>query len=269
MIDYVLKDRVGRLPQAVLHDIKIASMRIKLRTKRDDLALARSHLEKLTIQLIDAQEQERMSLARELHDELGQRLAVLKINLHRLRSFLNGQDALDVWTYADTEVVLLITQIRAISVSLRPPALDSLGLESAIRQLLERQFVNTGISCIFEYAGLPARLDPSIEITVYRIIQESITNIVRHANATRVVVEINGGETGDELELILRDNGSGFDAGTNMTAQPGGAGSGLLGMRERVELLGGIFNVETSKWQGTCVVASLLLKNKSIKDETD
>jgi signal transduction histidine kinase len=255
-IDYVLKDRLARLPQAVLQGVETARMRIKLRRKRENLALAHAHLEKLSVQLIDAQEQERKSLARELHDELGQRLTALNINLHHMRKFLSGQEATDAWQTADAEVALLIAQVRAMSVSLRPPALDYLGLESAIRLLLERHFANADTSCVLEYAGVPEKLAASIEITAYRIIQESITNVVRHANATRVVVEVNGGETADELEIVVRDNGRGFDAGSTS----GGMSSGLLGMRERVELLRGTLHVETAKENGTRIVASLPLK---------
>jgi signal transduction histidine kinase len=120
---------------------------------------------------------------------------------------------------------------------------------------------------VLEYAGVPGMLAPSIEITAYRIIQESITNVVRHANATRVVVEVNGGETGDELEVVVRDNGRGFDFDAYIVLQPGSMSSGLLGMSERVKLLGGIFNLEASIGIGTRIVATLPLK--SIRNGTD
>jgi len=245
---------------AAMQGLEIARMHIQLRIKRDDLALARTHLEELTIQLLNTQERERMSLARELHDELGQRLAAIKFNLHHLHGYLDSPVALTVWSTVDTEVISLIQQIRSISVALRPPELEYLGLESAIRQLLAQQFENTAINYIFEYAGLPAELSPSIEITVYRIVQESTTNIVRHANASRVVVEINGGETGDELELIVRDNGTGFNVSEKWMQRGGDGGNGLLGMKERVELLCGQFEIETSLEHGTRVAASFLLK---------
>lgn len=216
-----------------------------------------TNLEKMSSQLVHAQEQERISLARELHDELGQRLALLKIDLHHLRRFLTEPAAHAAWVAVDAAVVTLIAQIRVISVSLRPPSLDYLGLESALRQLLERQFASGDCSFVFEYAGLPARLAPPIEIAVYRIVQESITNVLRHAGATCVVVEVNGGETGRELELIIRDNGVGFeDDGVAGAARADGTGGGLLGMQERVELLGGTFQVESSINGGTRVIVA-------------
>ncbi|MEB0136495.1 histidine kinase [Actimicrobium sp. CCC2.4] len=217
-------------------------------------------LEKLSIQLIQAQEQERISLARELHDELGQRLALLKLNLHQLNRLLVMPQARTLWTSIDADVGTLITQIRVISVSLRPPVLDYLGLEAAIGQLLERQFASSTTSCGFDYAGVPAALAPSVEIALYRIVQECITNVVRHADASRVVVEVNGGESGHELELIIRDNGKGFDPATLAgSILPDGSRSGLPGMKERMALLGGSLVITTAPGQGTRIVASLAL----------
>lgn len=220
-----------------------------------------ANLEKMSSQLLHAQEQERISLARELHDELGQRLALLKIDLHHLRRFLAEPAARSAWEAIDAAVVTLIAQIRVISVSLRPPSLDYLGLESALRQLLERQFATGNCRCIFEYAGMPAKLMPSIEIAVYRIVQESITNIVRHANASCVVVEVNGGESGRELELIIRDDGIGFAGHAVAGAvRADGSGGGLLGMKQRAELLGGTFQVDSSAHGGTRVVVGFALE---------
>ncbi|WP_426189799.1 PAS domain S-box protein [Massilia sp. DWR3-1-1] len=220
-----------------------------------------ANLEKISSQLLHAQEQERISLARELHDELGQQLAVLKIDLHHLRRFLAEPAAHAAWTAIDKAVHTLIAQIRVISVSLRPPSLDYLGLESALRQLLERQFATGDCRWIFEYAGLPAKLAPPIEIAVYRIVQESITNIVRHAAATSVVVEVNGGESGRELELIIRDNGTGFaDGAVAGATRADGSRGGVLGMRERAELLGGTFNIASSGKDGTRILVAFTLE---------
>jgi signal transduction histidine kinase len=211
----------------------------------------------MTIRLARAREQERISLARELHDELGQGLALLKIDLHHLRAFVQGIDGLKAWQDADAEVVMLTARVRAIALSLRPPALDGIGLEAALRQLLERQFGHGAAHCIFDYAGLPARLAPGLDIALYRIVQESVANIVRHAGATRVAVEINGGASGDELELIIRDDGCGFDASILH------GGSGLPGIRERVQLLGGLFFLESAPQRGTRIVVQLQLAPES------
>jgi signal transduction histidine kinase/ActR/RegA family two-component response regulator len=217
-------------------------------------------LKKLSMQLIQAQEQERINLARELHDELGQRLALLKLNLHQLNRLLVASEPRALWTSIDAEVSALIAQIRVISVSLRPTVLDCLGLESAISQLLQRQFSRTLTACVFDYAGLPVALTPAVEITIYRIVQECVTNVLRHAMASRVVVEVNGGESGYELELIIRDNGKGFDRSALAPhALADGSCSGLPGMQERMALLGGSLSVETAPGQGTRITATLAL----------
>ena len=253
---------------AVLHDLNgnvsgTASIGEDITEQRQSALKIRSlnaNLERLSGQLLLAQEQERMNLARELHDELGSRLTLLKFNLHHLRRLLANSAALALWDRIDADVVMLIAQVRVISVSLRPPALDYLGLESAVRQLLQRQFATGSSSFVFEYAGLPEKLAAPIEIAVYRIVQESITNIVRHANARRVVVEINGGESGRELELIIRDNGTGFDqAAVAAITRVDGSQGGLLSMKQRVELLGGQFEIETSAEGGTRIVVAFKL----------
>jgi signal transduction histidine kinase len=145
-----------------------------------------------------------------------------------------------------------------MSVSLRPPGLDFFGLEPTIRQLLTRQFQG-GPNCIFEYAGLPQRLAPIIEISVYRIVQESVTNIVRHAHARHVVVEINGGADACELELIVRDDGIGFDAASWREHAARAGSAGLAGMGERIQLLGGNFQVDSAPGHGTRITATLPL----------
>ncbi len=219
--------------------------------------------ESIALGLSRAREQERSSLARELHDELGQCLTLLKIDLHHLRAFLHGDAAMLAWQGVDGDVDMLGASMRAIAAALRPAALDDIGLEAALRKLLQRQFAHDAAHCVFEYAGLPARLGPGIEIALYRIVQECVTNIARHAGATRVVVEINGGASGAELELIVRDNGCGFDpavmhGGFDPAVMHGG--SGLHGVKERAQLLGGLFFLESKPQGGTRITVQLPLK---------
>jgi PAS domain S-box-containing protein len=259
-MEYVAKESIGTLPDAVKRVLEVAGIHENQRMTQEKLANANVHLAKLSIQLIEIQEQERKNLAREMHDELGQRLTLLKISLHRMREFLSEPRALNTWETMDAEVTVLAAQIRTMSGSLRPQTLDYVGLESAVRQLLESSFSNTRISYIFEYAGLPSKIAAPIDITAYRIVQESVTNIVKHANATQVVVEINGGETGDEMEIVVRDNGIGFDTARIKTMQLDSVSSGLLGLRERIDLLGGSITVDTSIGKGTQLVVSVPLK---------
>jgi len=222
----------------------------RLDRKRDQLA-------RLSLDLINAQEAERKAVARELHDELGQRLTALNMLLHRSLPYFQAGEAHALWRQAEQEMGSLVELVRDMSVSLRPPGLDYFGLEPTIRELLTRQF-RDGAGWIFEYAGLPRRLAPEIEITVFRIIQESVTNIQRHARARHVVVEVNGGAAGMELELIVRDDGRGFDPARLAELAHAGR-SGLSGMRERVGLLGGAFEVDSRPGGGTRIVVTLPL----------
>ena len=257
-----LQDQRAQL--ALLHD-EAYDASVRLENKRLRLSAALERLERMSAQLVNAQEQERKHLARELHDELGQRLTALKLMLHS--TLPHEAPGSPGWHTAEREVSELIAQVRAISVSLRPPALDLFPLEVAVRQMLERHFCGSAIDVEFEAAGVPETLDETRKITAYRLVQESLTNITRHAAATRVVVEMNGGEYGDELEIIVRDNGRGFDVNTAEDASRALASSGLCGMRERVELLGGSLQIISGTGQGTRVLACLPIKQTSKQEE--
>lgn len=210
-------------------------------------------------QLVGAQEEERKNLARELHDELGQRLTFLNMLLYRIQPGIANTPAALAWKEAEHELAALVAQVRSISLSLRPPDLDYFGLEPALTQLLARQF-DGGPQYVFECALPAKRLTPLIEITTYRIVQESATNIIRHANATQVVVEINGGADGAEVEVIVRDNGQGFDVNGWEKRCAASQSSGIAGMRERVQLMGGTFRVASQPGQGTRIEATLPTK---------
>jgi signal transduction histidine kinase len=252
-VDYVLKDRLGRLTQAVLLAVERARLLARLEMRN-------RHMARLSLQLVKAQEHERSNLARELHDELGQRLSVLNMLLYRARPNFNGDEAARLWSCIEDEMAALVAQVRSITMSLRPPALDYFGLERALAQLLARQLAG-GPAYVFEYAVVPGRLPPPVEITAYRVVQESVTNILRHAGASRVVVELNGGAEGDEMEIIVRDNGRGFDARGWKRRLAGGESYGLAGMCERVQLMEGRFEVRSRPGHGTRVQAILPIRS--------
>lgn len=232
------------------------------------LEVKRAETDRLSIDLINAQENERKALARELHDELGQRLSALNLTLHRARPHVEDGAHLDLWHQAERDLASLVGLVRDMSISLRPPGLDFFGLEPTVRELLGRQLSN-GPDWVFEYAGLPRRLPATMEISVFRIVQESVTNVLRHAHAGRVVVEINGGGDGSELEVSIRDDGVGFDTREwrERTARAGRAG--LAGMSERIQLLGGCFSVESTPGKGTRVIATLPLGRAAAADAPD
>jgi PAS domain S-box-containing protein len=218
----------------------------------------RQHMARLSHDLINAQEHERKSLARELHDEFAQRLTALQLVLHRARPCfeLGGAEAL--WQQAEGDLTSLVGMMRDVSASLRPPGLDYFGLETTIRHMLARQF-GDDVAWTFEYAGLPPRLPSVVEISAYRIVQEAATNIVRHAGAARVVVEIHSDPEGTALELGVRDDGAGFDASRWREQGAQGLRAGLAGIGERVQLLGGQFDVRSRPGAGTTITATLPL----------
>jgi signal transduction histidine kinase len=263
-VDYVIKDRLGRLGQAIRQSVSAARMRSNLHMKRRNLVTALARLEKMSAALVDAQEKERKHLARELHDELGQELNALKLLQHSLQAFITDDQGRQVLTLAEQTTAGLIGRVRDLSVSLRPPSLDMFGLETSLRQLLQRNFRATQTDYVFEFVGVPAGIDSIVEITAYRLVQECVTNITRHARARQVVIEINGGGSAEELEVIVRDDGVGFaspEAGHEHL--PARGSTGLLGMRERVELLGGVFSVHSRPGHGTRVSASLPLRGEA------
>lgn len=258
-VDYVLKTRLGRLTQS----LRLAVERARLVQRLEAKQLRMAHL---SVALINAQEAERKALARELHDELGQRLTALNLLLHRSQPWFVDEEGMALWRTAEREMTSLVGMVRDLSVSLRPPGLDFFGLEVTIGQLLAHRLQH-GPEWVFEYAGLPQRLASVIEISVFRIVQESLTNIVRHAQARHVVVEINGGADAKELELIVRDDGAGFDAARWREYAAHAQRAGLAGMSERVQLLGGTFDVDSSPGRGTRITAVIPLQTKEITHE--
>lgn len=265
---FPLRNDDGRIAHVVgiQHDISAekaayASLEALAAERADlirQLERERAHMARLSHDLIQAQESERKQVARELHEELAQRLAALQLVLHRARPCFESGGAAALWRETESGIVALVGLARSMSTSLCPPSLDDFGLEPTVRQLLARQFAG-GPDWILEYAGLPARLAPLVEITVFRIVQESASNIVRHAHATRAVVEIVGDAAGTALELVVRDDGAGFDAARWRTEMHGDARGGLAVIGERVELLGGRFDVRSSPGAGTCITATLPL----------
>jgi signal transduction histidine kinase len=258
-VDYVLKTRLGRLTQS----LRLAVERARLIQRLEAKQVRMAHL---SVALINAQEGERKALARELHDELGQRLSALNLLLHRSQPWFVDEDGMALWRTAEREMTSLVGMVRDLSVTLRPPGLDFFGLEVTIEQLLAHRFQH-GPAWVFEYAGLPQRLLPVIEISVFRIVQESVTNIVRYAQARNVVVEINGGADARELELIVRDDGVGFDAAGWREYAVHTQRAGLVGMSERVQLLGGTFDVDSNPGRGTRIAAVIPLLDKEINHE--
>lgn len=190
------------------------------------LAAAHAELEAVTRRLISVQEDERAMLSRELHDDVGQALTALKLGVLGLGDAVDAELRQEMIATADET----IAKIRDISMMLRPPQLDALGLEAALRWQVGTLCRDRGLLCDVAVDTLPRRPSDEIELAVFRIAQESLTNILRHAQAQRVRVALSATTSG--LRLEVEDDGRGFDPA-------GASGYGLVTMRERARLAGG------------------------------
>lgn len=205
----------------------------------------------LTARLESAKEQERLILARELHDELGQMLTAAKINLQ-----IAGQNPADSATGKRLEdsvdmIDQMIRQVRDISLSLRPPLLDAAGLVPALEYYLGALEKRAGIPIKFDAEEVTKGNRPEVRTTVFRIIQEAVSNAMRHASATSIQVSLRS--SGDSIEIRIEDNGRGFDAEAIEERIRRGEHLGLLGMYERVLGAGGSFRLDSKPGEG-CVI---------------
>lgn len=212
----------------------------------------RTQLRTLTQKLNEVQENERRALARELHDEIGQALTAIQINLAAIQKELPANNFVRIRERA-TEATLLadqiLDQVRELALDLRPPMLDDLGLGPTLRWYLKRYSTRLKIEAELTMVGLEARPIPEIETTLYRVIQEALTNTARHAAASKVCVQLTCDES--SVVVVVEDNGQGFDMAEVLARAGQPNGMGLLGMRERVTLLGGHFEIEAQPAQGT------------------
>lgn len=200
--------------------------------------------------LIAAQESERRRLAHELHDVVGQALTAVRLNLESLaRDGLPDSGRLRECLSTVDEA---LQQVRGFALELGPALLDDHGLAAAVRALLARSARDARITVSFEADPIPQR-DPAFESTAYRIVQEALTNIVRHAGAMTVAVRLSA--TTDALELSILDDGRGFGVADALARARAGASLGLPGMYERVRLLGGELHVISAPGRGTLVRA--------------
>jgi signal transduction histidine kinase len=203
--------------------------------------------------VVDAQEEERRRLARELHDETGQALTSILLGIRSIRA----ADSDEAAKRAEAEVRQLVVQalqdVRALAVELRPSALDDFGLVPAVERLAETFADRSGIATAVEASLGEGRLPPEVETVLYRLIQEALTNVVKHAAATRVNIVLTRREGG--VGAVVEDDGRGFDAQTVREDA-----LGLLGMRERLALLDGTLAVESGGGGGTALVAFVPLR---------
>ena len=208
-------------------------------------------LQALTSRVVHAQEDERRRIARELHDEIGQTLTAVAIGLDAVRR--GALDERAVRQVEETRVAVddALQRIREMSIGLRPLMLDDLGLPATLRWYLDGLAQKSGLAIQLSTAPAATRLCPEVEIACFRIVQEALTNVIRHAGATKVTVDVK--QSSDRLSVAVTDNGRGFD----VAALTSGTSLGLVGMQERARLLSGTISVVSAPGSGTTIEAVL------------
>jgi two-component system sensor histidine kinase UhpB len=230
--------------------------RVQERTR--DLISANRALRRLSRQVLEVQETERRRIARELHDEIGQALTGVKMLLETAQrtAATTATTATTARAYPWAElrdaIEDALSRVRAVSLDLRPAMLDSLGLLPTLLWHFETYTTQTGIQVEFQHTGLDQRFAPEIETGAFRIVQEALTNVARHAAVAQVRVLLVATEAA--LHLFVVDEGVGFKADEAIAA---GLSTGLTSMRERATLLGGVFLVSSSPGAGTTIEVEL------------
>jgi signal transduction histidine kinase len=200
--------------------------------------------------LLEAQEEERRRVSRELHDELGQRLALLEIQIEEMKRRLGTDDALALeLVKLRTCVGTIADDVHRICCRLHPAILENLGLIAAIRSYCEEFSSCSGIKVRFSCCGVPASLPSSVSLCIYRVVQESLRNTAKHSLATRAIVILRGIRHG--LQVIVKDSGRGFVPDQVRTK----GGLGLISVTERIRLAGGNCVIQSAPRQGTRIQA--------------
>ncbi|HEY2543329.1 MAG TPA: GAF domain-containing protein [Gaiellaceae bacterium] len=242
------QDKEGTDRRFTAEDVRVAELFAQRASVAVDLSrrVASDSLRRV----VAAQEQERRRLARELHDETGQALTSILLGLRTVED-ASGEEQQRAAVDEVRELVRATLQdVRQLAVELRPKALDDFGLEAALERLTTGFAEQTGIALAFESMLPSGRLPAEVETALYRIVQESLTNIVKHARASSVSIVL--GRKRDSVTVVVEDDGVGFDP-----ARTNDAGLGLIGMRERVALVGGKLTIESRPGAGTTFVAEV------------
>jgi signal transduction histidine kinase len=238
-----LQQQEAALQQAK-HDLEL---RVDERTR--ELSSAYERLQAISQQLVRAQEDERTHLARELHDQIGQALTVVKVNLQTLTR-LPEANALKLKLEENIHSVeSAMSQVRELSRELRPSVLDDLGLDAALRSYMDRQAEAAGFAPEVIISTSDLRAAPDVETACFRVVQEAVTNAMRHAQAKHVRVELQ--QSGSDLDLVVQDDGVGFDPIAVQPLIDQGKRLGLMGIQERVMLVGGQMQIQSAPGQGT------------------
>jgi signal transduction histidine kinase len=251
------EDEIGRLAAA------LEAMRAALKQSLDELTSSHDALEQrvrertqelrlVLSKFVSAQEDERKRIARELHDETCQTIAALAMKLDAALAAPTAQATRERLTEARAFAARTLADVHALIYELRPSVLDDLGLFPAIRWLAEHNLAPGGIAFRCEVTVDGRSLGAEGETTLFRAVQEAIRNIARHSGATQVLIQVEAHD--HDLVVEIEDDGHGFDPASITQPSPSGRGLGLLGMRERLALVGGAVEIVSSADEGTRIV---------------
>jgi len=218
----------------------------------------RDNIREMAERLLVAQEQERQRISREIHDDLGQSLTTFMIELHNLqndRSLGNGTLAARLSSLYD-QLQEVFVKLRHLAHDLRPQALDTLGLRQAMQSYCREFTRRTGLPVEFEFEVSIPKLTDILDVTLYRTLQESLTNVAKHAHASHVWVDLSS--ENESITLTVQDDGRGF-----LDLNPGSDGIGISGMKDRMALVGGRLNLKSLPGAGTILSAHIPVGKKS------
>jgi two-component system sensor histidine kinase UhpB len=236
---------------------------------RDDASASEARYRSLSRRLLDVQESERRRVARDLHDHLGQLLTGIKMTLQRARAAQRPQPRDTRPGSRPTDVLAdglgladeAIESVRSIALELRPPMLEDLGLAATLRWYVQRQAARAGLVARLHLARIEtARFPAPLELTCFRLVQEAVTNVVRHAHARFLDIAVDVGN--GALETVVHDDGVGFDVDAVRRRAAVADGLGMLSMEERVSLAGGKLAIDSGPGRGTTVRAILPLRSR-------
>ena len=250
-------DLAARAPINPSADPEMVRLATTFNATLDELEEDRQQLRNLAKQVVRAQEEERRRISRELHDDTAQVLFAQLLQVSALKA-VDDPEVQQIAASFESSTVNAIEGVRRLALELRPPALDDLGLAAALAELIQRFEGQHGFQVDLELHGLARRLPADVELVLYRIAQEALTNVGKHAHARRVCVEITR-ET-DNVTLIVRDDGDGFDEERYEGSDGVGLGLGLFGMQERAALIGGTLQIRSQLTSGTEITAVVPLE---------
>jgi two-component system sensor histidine kinase UhpB len=249
-------DFSARAVEVTFTDPQVAHLAETFNATLDELERDRTELRSLASQVVRAQEEERKRISRELHDDTAQILFAQILRLTALKGSPNA-NVQEVASTLEEMTVEALEGVRRLALELRPPALDDLGLLAALGELAQRISDQTGIPVDYQARGLKGRMPAEMELVLYRIAQEALMNVAKHAHASHAWLDLERAE--HEVTLMVRDDGAGFDLASATQRDDRGVGLGLFGMEERAHLVGGSLKIETDRGKSTRILARIPL----------